>query len=213
MAINISSSSNFTPAPAGSHIARCFRVVDLGTHDENWQGNVNSNRKILIQFELPNEKHVFHEDRGEEPFTVQREFTASLGKKANLRAFLEGWRGRPFSDDELKRFDISKLAGQPCMVSVIHKESNGKTFANIHTVSTLPKGLQCPPAINSVVTFSLEEGEFDEAVLAGMPEWIRNKIGESKEYKAISNDAPTGSPNSQGGGSYSDGLDDSDIPF
>ena len=212
MAINISSSSNFTPAPAGSHVARCFRVLDLGTHDENWQGNVNSNRKILLQFELPNEKHVFHEERGEEPFTVQREFTASLGKKANLRAFLEGWRGRSFTDEELKKFDIAALAGKACLVNVIHKESNGKTYANIQSAMVLPKGMVCPSAINPIVTFSLEENEFDEAVLAALPEWLRNKIGESKEYKAICNDTPSSGEKSSGG-SITDGLEDDDIPF
>jgi hypothetical protein len=206
MAINISGSKNTVPAPAGSHIARCFGVIDLGTHDNPKFGT--SARKILLQFELPTETHVFRDENGPEPFCVSREFSASLGKKSNLRPFLEGWRGRSFSDDELKKFDISVLAGQPCLLSVVHAQNGEKTYANIAGAMKIPKGMVVPDPINKTVTFSLEEGDYDEAVLNALPEWIRTKVGESPEYKSIASDSPP----TTGDGLTDEDLDQS-IPF
>lgn len=210
MAINVTGKSNFTPAPAGSHVARCFRVIDLGTQESSYQGQDSSSRKILIQFELPTELHVFHQERGEEPFTVQKEFTASLGKKANLRSFLESWRGRSFTEEEIAKFDVSALAGQPCMLSVIHKTSAaGNLRAEIQSVMKLPKGTQCPPAVNPSTTLSLEDGEYNETVHDGLPEWIRTKIAQSPEYKLMAQEAAGGAPER----TTADGLEDDDIPF
>lgn len=210
MAINVTGKSNFTPAPAGSHIGRCFRVIDLGTQENSYQGQDTSARKILIQFELPNEVTVFHQEKGQEPFTVQKEFTASLGKKANLRSFLESWRNRLFTEEEITKFDVSVLAGQPCMINVIHKTSAaGNIRAEIQSVMKLPKGMDCPPAFNPATTLSLEEGEYDEAVHDGLPEWIRTKIAQSPEYKSIIGDKPV----ENAGQSYHEGESLDDIPF
>ena len=30
--------SNYTPPPAGMHIARCYRLIDLGTQPKSFQG-------------------------------------------------------------------------------------------------------------------------------------------------------------------------------
>ena len=44
-------------APAGVHIARVFRIIDLGTH-YNAQFD-KSNRQVEISWELPEELHTF----------------------------------------------------------------------------------------------------------------------------------------------------------
>lgn len=204
--------SNRKPAPAGAHVARCYGVIDLGTHIN--PNNGKGMRKILLQFELPNELHTFREENGPEPFVVSREFGLSLSEKSHLRPFLEGWRGRPFTAEELAKFDVMVLAGLPCFINIIHNTKGDKTYANIASVMTVPKGMQVPAGINPVVTLSLNE-DFSQQSFAKLPEWIQKKIQESPEYKSIIDDIPMGEvpSKSPSGGSYTEGLEDQDCPF
>lgn len=209
MAIIASASSNRVPAPSGSHMARCYSVIDLGTHDNPQFGTTA--RKVLLMFELPTELHTWKEEVGPEPFAVSREFTLSLGKKSNLRPFLEGWRGRPFTDEELAKFDISVLAGQPCLMNIIHEVKEGKTYANIQSVMKLPKAMgDCPPAHNKVIALSLDS-DFNKQDYDRLPEWIRKKIEVTREYRSLTSDAPEGQ--SASGGTYHTGLEEDDLPF
>jgi hypothetical protein len=164
-------------SPPGSHAARCISVIDLGTQETPY-GDAH---KVRITWELPEEKAVFKEENGEQPFVLSKDYTLSLYEKANLRHDLESWRGRAFTEQELKGFDISKLLGATCMLSVVHKTTDkGKTFANISAVSALPKGMQCPPMINSAVEYSISDGEND--TYRAFPEWLRKKIASAHEW-------------------------------
>ncbi len=179
------SGSNFKPAPAGSHFARCFRMIDLGTHDEDYQGLARTVRKILLAFELPGELHTFREENGPEPFSLSREFTFSMHEKAGLRKFLEGWRSRAFTDEEAAKFDIAVLIGKACMLNVVHQEKGGKTYANIVSASMLPKGMQQFPPVNESTVLSLNHEEFDQQIYNKLPEWMQKKIQASKEWPSL----------------------------
>ena len=41
-------------APADNHPARCVEVIDLGTQEEEWEGEKSSKHKIRITWELVN---------------------------------------------------------------------------------------------------------------------------------------------------------------
>lgn len=167
--------------PAGTHVARCFSVIDLGTQMLNYMGDEKLLHKIRVTWELPDELTVFKEENGEQPFVVSKDYTLSLFKKANLRQDLESWRGKAFTAEELKGFDIFTLLGAPCLLSVIHKTTeNGKTFANVTTVSKPPKGTTVPKQINESVQFSIDDGRNE--VFTNLPEWLKKKIEESQEW-------------------------------
>jgi hypothetical protein len=174
------SGSNYEPIPAGTHVARCYSMIYLGTIKTEFQGQEKWLPKVQITFELPNEMRVFNEDKGEQPMAKSKEYTLSLGEKANLRKDLESWRGKKFSDEEVKGFDITKLLGVPCMLSIIHTESKGNTYANIGNISGLAKGMTCPPQVNPTFEFSVMQ--FDEEKFNSMPQFIQDKIKGSKEY-------------------------------
>ena len=59
-----------------------------------------------------------------------------MHKSGTLRATLEGWRGRKFSEDEAKRFDLESLVGVNALLQVEHRvsETSGETFANVRAV-------------------------------------------------------------------------------
>ena len=84
----------FEEIEAGTYIATCFGIVDLGTRfDDMYKKN---KRQVIIQFEFPTELISEGEVAGQ-PFSLSKFYTLSLGEKANLRADLESWRSRAFT--------------------------------------------------------------------------------------------------------------------
>lgn len=220
---------DFEPAPAGTHIARCMQVIDVGTqHWVSAQYGEKTARKIRLTFELPYETKVFDEAKGEQPIFVSGEFTASLNERATLRGLLAGWRGHDFTAEELAGFEARNLLDKVAMVTLVHETKNGKTYANINSVSKLPKGkldekgnpvgpqYDCPPAINPLIYFSLDPEEFDADIYDGLPEWLRKKIAESDEFKAIMANPTTHTAGLDGWGDQSPSdqeVDENGVPF
>ena len=115
--------TSYEPIPSGSYPARCYSMIHLGTIEENILGTVKKLNKVRITWELPTELKVFKEENGEQPHVISKEFTLSLHEKATLRNFLKNWRGKDFTEDEAKEFDIEKSVGAPCMLNITHKKS------------------------------------------------------------------------------------------
>ena len=172
--------------PAGTHVARCVSVIDLGTQP----GVFGSKRKVRISWETPDETAVFDSQKGEQPFMLSKEYTLSLYEKANLRHDLESWRGKAFIPDELKGFDIFDLLGTPCLISVIHKPSadGSKVYANVSSISKLAKGMTIAAQINPSVKYSIEDGA--NAVFDSLPGWLQKKILDADESKNVGNTEP-----------------------
>jgi hypothetical protein len=168
---------DFQHAPAGNHVARCIKITDLGTQHGEYQGTPNARNQVMITWELCDEKMA-----DGKPFVVSAFLTNSLNEKATLRGWLEAWRGRAFSEPELKGFDLQNILGVPCMVNVIH---NDKGKAKVTAVAKLPKSVQAPAPANKVSSFWIEE--WDQAAFDALPKGIREIIQKSDEYKARTN--------------------------
>jgi hypothetical protein len=155
----------------------------------------------LISWELPEE--TIEIEGKQVPITTSRFYTNSLGEKANLRKDLESWRGRVFTDDELRRFDLESILSKPCMLTIVGGE-NGKT--KIAGVMGLPKNTQCPEQINPSSAFWLDE--YDEDKFNQLSDGIKKIIEKSEEYPDIA-DGNYGQPDTKS--DFSD--DDNEIPF
>ncbi len=176
--------SNYEPLAAGSYAARCYSMIEIGTNEETILGKVKNLHKVRISWELPTETKVFKEENGEQPHVVSKEFTLSLHEKATLRKFLESWRGKAFTEQEAEAFDITKLLGVECMLSIIHKTSGaGKVYVDISGVSKLPKGMECPAPVNERQELSFSEWKQD--LFESLPSFIKEKIMTSEEYNAM----------------------------
>lgn len=175
--------SNFEIVPAGNHIARCYSMIEIGTEEVEYNGEKKKAYKVRVSWELPNERKVFNAEKGEQPFIVSKDYTLSMHEKANLRHDLQSWRGKAFTDEEARAFDITKLLGVPCMLNVIHNVSkaNGNTYANIAGVTPIPKGIPIPDQVNK--SFVLSYDNFDEAAFQGLPDWLRERIEKTPEYR------------------------------
>lgn len=132
MPIIVSGSGDYTPAPAGMHSAVCADVVDHGMVE----GTYGVKHKVSLVFLIDETM----EDG--KPFSVHRRYTASLNEKATLYRDLVSWRGKAFTAAELAAFDLENLICVPCMVNVVQEERDGKTYANVASISPLPKGMQ-----------------------------------------------------------------------
>ena len=174
--------------PAGSYPARCYSMIHIGTNTENIMGTEKTLNKVRITWELPTETRVFNEEKGEQPFSISNEYTLSMHEKSNLRKDLEGWRGKGFTEEQAREFDISKLIGIPCMLSIIHKTAkSGNDFACINSISKLPKGVECPDQVNPSFEFNYTD-KFSESEVMQMPDFIKEKIKSSEEYRALQTD-------------------------
>jgi hypothetical protein len=195
--------------PAGNYIARCYQMIHVGTVEENIQGKVKLLNKVRIGWELPEEKRVFKEENGEQPLVISQEFTLSMNEKANLRKVLASWRGKDFTEEEAKCFDVTKLLGVACMLNVIHKPSKSdatKIYEQIGSVSPLPKSVKCPPQVNK--TQKLEYDSFDFALFNSLPDFIKTKMQSSMEFASLQHPEHTSVNDADDAGSAID-----DLPF
>jgi hypothetical protein len=166
---------DFKIVPAGNHIAVCSMVVDLGKQRVDYQGESSVKRQAYVAWELPNETVEWTDRDGNErkgPMRIGRTFTVSLHRNATMRGVLESWRGRNFTEEEARGFDITKLAGAPCMVNVTHTERNGKTYANVAAVTPMPKGMDRPSLSDAALIYDDEHLETFEH----LPEWLQKKV-------------------------------------
>jgi len=170
---------------AGNYAARCYQMIHIGTVKENILGEEKILNKVRIGWELPTELKVFDQEKGEQPLVISEEFTLSMHEKSKLRKFLASWRGKDFTEDEAKCFDVTKLVGAACMLNIIHKPSKKDPtiiYAVIGSVSPIPKGLVVDAQINP--TFILDYDNFSEEKMNTLPDFIRNKMINSMEYAA-----------------------------
>ena len=173
--------------PDGLHKAICVCVVDLGTHTNQYIKDPKPQRKVLIQWELPEELYEFKEENGEEPFIVSKEYTASLADKANLRKDLESWRSKSFTKEELEGFDLKNLIGVACQVTLITKvaKSSGNERTEVSTIVPLGKKTKVPKQITESMYFAIGDGEDEEPgteeEFDALLEWMQKKIQDFPE--------------------------------
>lgn len=186
MILTNSSSQKRDIIPSGSYPARCISMIDIGTIPTEWQGEKKSRTLIRLKFELPTLTKVFNPEKGEQPYVIERQFTKSLHEKSALLPFLNNWRGKALTPDDCQAFDLSKLLGAECMLSIVHNSSGDKTYANIGGISTLPKGLECPAQFNHSFIWDYNDYFNADAITSDndfIPSWLQETIKTSSEWR------------------------------
>ena len=109
-----------------------------------------------------------------------------MNEKSTLRALLTGWRGKAFTEEEAKEFDVTKLLGKPCMISIFHQASKSnpeKSYERIASISPVMKGMECPPQVNPSFEFSVLD--YNQAKFDSMPEFLKEMVRGSKEFQQL----------------------------
>jgi len=212
-----SGGGSFTPVAPGMHLARCYRIVDLGTQKSEYQGQVKHLQKVMIQFEVHGE-----DDNGNalvtakgEPMSISKNFTLSLSEKATLRIDLQAWRGRDFTADELRGFELKNVLGAWAMITAAKSAgNNGKEYTNIISINPVPVAIKkagLPEGFNKLAMFVIENPDMElfdtfgnglKEKIQGSPEWRARNGGQEQP--------PARKPTNTGSGF--DDMDD-DIPF
>ncbi len=206
---------SFTPVPPGMHLARCYRVVDLGTQKSEYLGTIKHLPKVMLQFEVHGEDENGKQivTAKNEPMTISKNFTLSLAEKATLRKDLQTWRGREFTAEELRGFELKNVLGAWAMISVIKSTgNNGKEYTNIAAIMQVPpqvKKAGLPEGHNKPGIFSIDEP--DMTMFDTFSDGLKQKIQGSPEWQA--RECQQYAKNESA--SKSSGFDDmdDDIPF
>lgn len=175
------------PHPAGTYAGRCYSMITLGTTlQADFNGKEKPRTVVKIGFEMPTET----KDDGS-PKTISKKYTLSMHENANLRKMLEGWRGKKYTEEEAKAFDITKLLSQPCMLTIVHSEWQGRKFANIDSISPVPMVTNpvtkkkepmyvVPPQILATEYFSFEDSTMDD--FEKLSTYVQQEIKVSREW-------------------------------
>lgn len=164
------------PLAGGTYMGVCIGTIDVG--EQYNQHYKKYEDKLILLFEVSGE--TVDVDGESKPRWLSNEYTASLGEKAKLHQHLVSWRSRDFTDEELENFDIESMLGQPCMLTVIVKETDNGTYNNITNITAVPKGVPAPTTEQELLAYDIDDR--NEDVFEKLPEWIRNKIKKSTQF-------------------------------
>jgi hypothetical protein len=179
LATDTGGGGDFTPVPQGTHIAICDQVIDLGKQVIKSQMYGESvKHQVYIRWQIPEERSQWEQDgeKKEGPAVIGKTYTVSLGDKANLRKDLQAWRGKPFTPDELRGFDIAKLLGVPATITVTHTEKDGRTYANIASVGGIPKGMPRPIPEGELLIYDADNVDTFDRLSKRMQERIQAQV-------------------------------------
>jgi hypothetical protein len=182
-------SSEFKHAEPGTVNAVLVELIDLGTQVDKMG---KKSRKVRLGWEIDQRM-----DDGR-PFKVYSTFNNNINPIAALGGFLENWRGVAFTEDQLKNFDLSKLLGQTCLLTLVREGD----FTNVKAATKLPKGMAALEPEGSYTLFHLDN--FSQTAFDSLSEKLREKIKLSPEY-AKAMDLQVGATGSA--------APDPDIPF
>jgi len=188
------SGKEFKRCPPGAHLARCYRIVDIGTQKTEYMGAVKHLHKVTFSWEIhavddDNNKLLMDDGR---PFSIFKSYTLSWSEKANLRLDLQSWRGKPFSQEELRRFDLKNVLGAWCMLNIIERAGkDGKTYSNVGGVTPVPAMIKqggLPEGVNKLELFNLQNP--DMKMFETFSQGLKAKIEASPEWQKMRNQVP-----------------------
>lgn len=186
--------SGFDPHTEGQHAVVCVDVVNLGTRPEEFPGSdPRESPKAALVF-ASGERHATGE-----LVIVTVEMTLSMHEKANMRQFLESWRGRGYTPEQSEAgVPLHKLHGQTGLASIEHIVTRrNRLFAKVRSIAPLPDGMEPPdPKI-------IDEYERPEFFAARKKEYAT----ELAAYRARAR--PSDEPDDYG----DPADDDDDLPF
>lgn len=160
----------------GSYPAKCIYIIDMGTQTTQY----GEARKINFGF-LTGEKK---EDGS--PFVLFRTFPAKITAKSDLGKAIKKWMKVEIEKGDV--FDLDELLNTDCMISVEHsdEDDDGNVWDNIASITKLPKSMDPVKVPKKIEPFSLYlDDSFDKEMFSDLPDFIKDKIKKSPEYKSI----------------------------
>ncbi len=176
---------DWEPVSAKVHHAICIAIWDLGTQFNERFGKWAE--KCVFMWEVPGETVTFTNKEDVEvtmPKVITREFSTSLHQKSHMRPFLENWRGRPFTAEDLDGFSIKACLGANCMIQVMHNtRDDGKVWHEVTTIMPIQPGVPKLDPQHETSMFEIPVSGPRPTIPDKTPGWIIKKIEKSKEFR------------------------------
>jgi hypothetical protein len=188
------------PVPMdGVQLGVIIQVVDLGVQPGgSYQGEPKpDSRQLRVTYELPHDTHDF--DGETKPLLISETFPFSGSDMSKCYKRINS------IDPGLKKTngDYAALVGEPVMVQIVHKEGKGKhegrTFANVASVSPLMRGMTGPDSTFNPKYF-YSPSSHDQEVWDQMPEFLQGIINGRLDATSapVSARKPASNPTPQG---------------
>jgi len=131
------SDAKFKAHPDGQFVGQCVDTIDLGEKIQDYPGTPSYLAPTCVLVFRTGERN----DETGDYIDIAREFTVSMSDKANLRKFLEQWRGKPYTAEQIKDgVPLDKLTGNHGLLTIAHRTSaKQRTYANITACVGIPK--------------------------------------------------------------------------
>lgn len=175
------------PLPGGTYPAVCIGVADLG--DQFYKEYEKTCRKVALVFEIPSESDGEGRSR-----QLSQRYTFSVNKKSNLYSLLNSWTNKNMSEQEMQELDLFSLIGSSCLINVSVTE---KGYNKIEAVMSLPKGMPPLQSAAPVIKYDMDVDGFEGAVWDGLPDWIRDMVRQSKQYRESAPDTILPAPSEE----------------
>jgi hypothetical protein len=187
ISIKVPQKKETAPVPAGLHPFVLYGCYHVGVIPS--KGGFDAKDTVILAFELPEAEPLkYKEEDGTmtlKPRIMSKRFNLSFHEKSTLRIQLESWRGRAFTADEMKAFELQKLLGASGHLQVMHQSREGKTHASVSNLLPSPKGTKYKGTLAQQL-FSIHAldsaSEVDELDL---PDWIKELIKSSEDYTSL----------------------------
>ena len=168
----------FAKVPAGTHMAVCTLVADVGLQPGSPKFP-DPKVRIFLRFEIPSERITYEKDgvEHEGPAVIYHNWNASMNPKATMRKHIESWRGSKFTDADAEQFDVRKLLGQTCLVQVVHTEDG--QYANVANIMAPPKGTPKVKAEGTLVYYGPDDDTQYDALPAFLCKKVDEQLGEA----------------------------------
>mgnify|MGYP000566015433 CR=1 FL=1 len=199
MSLTLNTGGDFETLAKGQYKGTCYRIVDLGTTEQEYEGVKSKKKRLHITFEITAATDPATNDsemQDGKPFAVSHTYTASLFESATLRKHLVSWRGKNFTEAEEAGFDVTKLLGCTANVEVGHTK-NGN--AKIIGLFKPDGGIEKIATVNEQIMFDLDvycdefNGKTSDSTKAmcdtfdSLTTWQQNDIESSFELIAAKN--------------------------
>lgn len=170
---------NIPKLEGGVYTAISSAIIDLGLQtSEKFD---KTQRKFMMVWTIIGEEVDINGQK--QPRTISKEYSFSLNEKSTLRKDLQAWRGKPFTEEELRGFNLLNILNKACQLQIILEEKNGKQYNNIASIMALPKGTQVEPLKE---TFHVDLENPETWVNWGkIANWMQERIKKAENYEEL----------------------------
>lgn len=180
----------------GKYSAILNQIIMIGSHKfTSKKGKEFYSPQVIVGFELPK---LTYEYDGETLTTVKSgtyflSMNPSWNGALGLREIIDGFHGPDYTEAEAKEleegtFDVAQYLGKSCLLTIDQVESKGKFYSTITSIEKVKGSDMLIEGKREPVLITLDD--FRDIDNLNVPQWVKDKIMDSKEYQDLPKVAP-----------------------